>query len=422
MKVFTRRALGLETAVTISSAESPESDVIGVDVAELFGEVDKEGHHAPNVDNSEQKIAIIEADMVTVQKIVDVLKKTGDEGATPVALAVAQENLQAIFARHGIKPGVNFAKEAVSKGQGAVTKEAIAYAQESMVTMAREGVVQGAKNLLERMKVNTQHAFRRRTTWRKEAMRLQKQLGSARGAPKAGAQYTNNIRIAYMTLGDQTVLHDGNAMHKNILQTQESLTGCGKFLEGLHSLYSWFNSEKGKVDFDEIAKAFPPSKFSRGMLSVTGPQALFGEETVISDFGGVSNTAEEMMAIMKTIKIQHVNVWKVKDLDIQPLAPLSINEMKNSIGAFVKIGDEIADLYNRLDREFVDYLVEHINQQSGDNVMDFVTSPIRFLRFQRTYQRLLSQVLAAIEHMFEINFKAATCMLGYYEWSLENNE
>lgn len=422
MKVFTRRALGLETAVTISSAESPESDVIGVDVAELFGEVDKEGHHAPNVDNSKQKIDIIEADMVTVQKIVDVLKKTGDEGATPVALAVAQENLQAIFARHGIKPGVNFAKEAVSKGQGAVTKEAIAYAQESMVTMAREGVVQGAKNLLERMKVNTQHAFRRRTTWRKEAMRLQKQLGSARGAPKAGAQYTNNIRIAYMTLGDQTVLHDGNAVHKNILQTQESLTGCGEFLEGLYSLFSWFNSEKGKVNFDDIAKAFPPSKFSRGMLSVTGPQALFGEETVISDFGGISNTAEEMMAIMKTITIQHTHVWKVKDLDIKPLPPLTINEMKSSIGAFVKAGDEIVDLYNRRDREFTKYLNEYYNQIEGNNQLDMLTSPIRFIRFQQLYTSLLGQVIDAVENMFDLNFKAATCMLGYYEWSLENNE
>lgn len=423
MKSIMRRALGLESAVDIAIASGEEvSDVAGMDVQELFGEVDAYDHHAPNTAEGDNGQAdAIYADMEFVQSVVDVLQAAGDEGASPTALAVAQEGMQAVFSRYGIGAR-GFAQEAASLGQAHATKQAIAYANESMAKIATEGIGESMVNVVNRMKANMQQFFRRRTTWRNEAIKLQKELSSANGQPKQGAAYSNRIRIAHMTTGDHTVLKDGKALLSSTRDVNSTMTAVVAFLTGLTSLYSWFNKEKGKVDFDKIAALLPESKYSPGMLSITGPQALFGEETVMSSFGGVSDNPEEMMAIMRQIAVKHVWVWRVKDLDITPLEPMTIDHMKSTIGDFVKIGDEILALYNRYDREMSRFTREQIRQHQQDGqIINMVTSPIRYFRFQRIYVRLLNQMIDAMATTLDLNFMAATSLLDYYRWSLENN-
>ncbi len=421
MKAAMRRSLGLESqAITIAASDEP-SDVVGIDIQELFKEVDAEGHHAPNViDGDDASIEIVCEDMEFVQKIVDVLKDAGDEGASPVALAVAQENMHSIFSRYGVAPR-GFAKEALDKGQAHATEEAIAYATESMNKICMEGIGNVATNTVNRLKANVQQFFRRRTAWRNEALRLQKSLSTAAGSPKSGAQFKNAIRIAHMTTGDQKVLSDGKLLLESVRGMGNTLSASQQFLTGLTSLFSWFNKQKGIVDFDKIASYLPESKYSEGMLSVSGPQALFGEEVTMSDFGGKSENAEEMMAIMKKIKIKHNLVWRVKDLDIEPLAPLDITHMKATIGDLVKIGDEILSLYNRFDAEIGKFIDELNRQEKGHVLADLVTSPIRFLRFRGTYTRLLDGMIQGLGTSLDLNFMAATALLSYYQWSLDNN-
>ncbi len=424
MKASMRRSLGLESeAIVVASSDEP-SDVVGIDVQELFGEVDAHDHHAPNVeDGDDSAVEIVCEDMEVIQSIADVLEAAGEEGASPVALAVAQESMQSIFSRYGVAPR-SFAKEAIDKGQAVATKEALAYAREGMLQIANEGVGDAITDTLNRMRVNTQQFWRRRTTWRAEAIRLQKSLQSATGTASDSVLYTNRIRIAHMTTGDQNVLTNGHEMLKAVRTVHSTLNGVVPFLTGLTSLFTWFNSEKGKVDFNAIAANFKESVYNRDMLSISGPVALFGEESVMSKFGGVSNTAEEMMAIMRSIRFSHTYVWRVKDLDIQPLKPLSVQEMKDSIGDLVKVGEEIMDLYGRHDRELTRFYNELRNKtQNNDEIdLDMITSPIRYFRFRRAYVRILNTMLHFTEQAFDLNFMAATAMLDYYMWSLKNTK
>lgn len=422
MKASMRRSLGLESvAVTFASSDEP-SEVVGIDVAELFGEVDAHDHHAPNTeDGNGSSIEIVCEDMETIQTIADVLKSAGDDGATPVALALAQESMQAIFTRYGVKPRA-FAKEAIEKGQAHATKEALAYAAEGMAQMAKEGIGESIVNTINRLRANTQQFFRRRTTWRKEALKLQQALRSASGTPNDKATYSNKIRIAHMTTGSKDVLTDGNEMLKAVNVVHSSLNGAVPFLTALTSIFSWFNSEKGKADFNKIAANFKPSQHSDELLSISGPIALFGEETVMTKFGGVSENIEEMMKIMGSITIQHRHYWKVKDLESTPLKPLSIDEMNKSIDALVKAADEIYNIYVRNDEEMGVFYEEQRRKYSGGIDPDMIVSPVVFFRFQHIYLSILNHMLFAVKQALDLNFMAATSMLDYYMWSLKNNK
>ncbi len=422
MKASIRRSLGLESEATVIASSDEPSDIVGIDVAELFGEVDAHDHHAPNVEDADDSaVEIVCEDMEVIQSIADVLEAAGDEGASPVALAVAQESMQSIFSRYGVAPR-GFAKEALDKGRAHATKEALAYAKEGMQQIAQEGLGEAITNTINRMRVNTQHFWRRRATWKAEAVRLRKSLQTASGTPSETATYSNKIRIAHMTTGDQNVLTDGDEMLKAVMSVHNSLNGAVPFLTGLTTLFSWFNSQKGKVDFTSIASHFKESVHNRDMLSITGPIAMFGEETVMSKFSGQSDNAEEMMAIMKSIKFQHVYLWRVKDLDVQPLKALSIEEMKSNIDALVKAGEEIHDIYNRFDKEMGRFYAEAANKMSRSFDLDMVTSPIRYVRFNHHYVRILNIMNTAVKDALDLNFMAVTALLDYYMWSLKNSK
>lgn len=422
-----RRSLGLESIVSQTFASSDEAnDTVGLDLTEILEGVDS-ASDLQNLDNAtpaelgDTDYGAAQADVETVCSIVEVLEDSGEEGASETAVKLAQEVISNILSKHGVKMRAP-AFEAIAGGRATLTKETISIAKEGVGEMLK-GIGRALANTAERMRVNVRQAFRYRTAWRKDAVALREMTKSSVGSPSDTAKYNKRVRIAHMTMGDQTVVASADKMHDHLLQVHNSLTGVVHFLQGLVSLYSWFNKEKGKINFDKIADNFQPSQHAKGMLSVSGKDAIFGEEMVISDFGGVSDNVDEMMAIMKRVSVQRITVWRVRDLDIgEGLAPVAIADVRRQIDTLIRLGEEVVDLYNRYDREIGPFISESYNRQNTDFDIDMIVSPIRFFRYHGQYMRLLNAMIYAVNEMFDLNMKAATCLLDYYKWSVKHNK
>lgn len=398
-------------------------DTTGV-MESVLSAVDSTSSEATNQINetTADEIDDVGNDIEAAQGYVDVLEQSPPEGASEEALAVAQVGLEAIFNKYGVPMKAVIARESADYSARVATFETIAMANEGIAEMVKS-FAESCGNVIERMQVNMKDTFRRRAAWLKEANILRSQLNNASGAPREGAKYTNRIRVAHMTLGNQTVLTSGKDMLSAVDTVEVSMNGLVGLLDGIGSLFTWFNKQKGKVDFTHCTSNFEPSQFTRGVLSLSGSAALFGEETVINQITGSSENADEMMNIASKINIKHTYVWKVKDLQQPELPPLSIEEMKQGIEDLAKTGQVICNLYNRYDQEVVKYVQEMMNKNNPERFdSDMITSPIRYFRFNRIYKRVMMACIASINNGFDLNFKAATCLLEYWKWSVANNK
>lgn len=359
-------------------------------------------------------------DIEAAQGYVDLLEQSPPEGAAPATLAVAQVGLESIFSKYGIVMKV-VSQESADYSDKLATFQTIQMANEGIGEMVKS-FGESIKNVIDRIRVNMKDTFRRRAAWTSEAIKLRAKLHTATGAPMAGATYTNRVRVAHMTKGDQSVITDPKAMLKAVESVEVSLNGLSELIKGVASMYTIFNSNKGSVDFNKIANAFDTSEFSKDQLSLTGAAALFGEEITTPKFEGTSTDVKSMLAIAAGIKFNHTNIWKVGDLEQPALEPLDIQSMKSGVDDMVRVGQVICDMYNRRDREFEPYLAAMYDKANSGFDIDMVISPINYIRFNRLYKRLMYGILKTVESSFDLNFKAATCLLEYWKWSIANNK
>lgn len=374
------------------------------------------------INTTADEIDNVGSDIETAQGYVDALEQSPPEGASDDALAMAQVGLEAIFNKYSIPVKKRVvARESADYSNKLATFQTIEMANEGIGEMLKS-FGESCKNVIDRMRVNMKDTFRRRAAWLKEANALRAQLQKASGSPDPAAKYTNRIRVAHMTKGDQTVVTTGKEMLVAVDSVDAAMHGLVGFLEGIGSLFTWFNNQKGKMDFGACTANFEPSVFSKNMLSLSGTAAMFGEETIINKLSGSSDNPEEMMKIAAGIDINHTHVWKVKDLQQPELAPLSIAEMNSGIQDLITVGQTICDLYNRYDQDVVKWIQEMNRKAQAKYDIDMITSPIRWVRFNRIYTRVMWACIASIQNGFDLNFKAATCLLEYWKWSVANNK
>lgn len=396
-------------------------DTDGV-MSEVLGDVDSATPSAgADINSTTAEIDTVGTDIETAQGYVDVLEQSPPEGASDDALNMARVGLEAIFNRYNIPVKPVIARESADYNNKLATFQTIEMANEGIGEMMK-GFGESCANMLDRMRVNMKDTFRRRAAWLKEANALRSQLHQASGTPNPNAKYTNRIRVAHMTKGDKTVVTTGKEMLAAVDSVDAAMNGLVGFLEGIGSLFTWFNNQKGKMDFGACTANFEPSAFSEGMLSLSGTAAMFGEETVINKLSGATENPEEMMKIAATIDIKHTDVWKVKDLAQPELAPLSIAEMTAGIQDMITSGQTICDLYNRYDQDVAKWVQEMNRKAQANYDIDMFTSPIRWVRFNRIYTRVMWACIGSIQNGFDLNFKAATCLLEYWKWSIENNQ
>ena len=306
MKAIMRRSLGLESSVELTTGSSDEiSEVAGIDVQELFGEVDAEGHHAPNV------VERVLNDIDTVVEITDVLEKHPDGELSEASLSLAQETLNAIFSRHDVKTR-SISSERF-EGKRMTAKEVIAYATEAADEVGKK-YGNDLDTLIKRMTSEIDYITRTKQSWRNQAIKLRNAAGAVSGEP-TDALFTNRVTIAHMTKGDKTPLKSAGELQDIVNRMKDPVDGMVMMLSGVSSTFSSFlNQTKGSVDFDRVTASFEKSHFFPGTLSLTGPDAIFGEETVMDPVQGQTDNLPDMMKTLARAAIHHYSVWEISDL------------------------------------------------------------------------------------------------------------
>ncbi len=417
MKASIRRSLGLESEATVIASSDEPSDIVGVDVAELFGEAD--GFDQTLGDDAQSKML---NDVDEVITITDVLEGQPDTPLTDAALQLAQESLNAIFSRYGVKTR-SISTETID-GKRMTAKEVIAYATEAVDEMSKK---QGESldSLFKRMTSEVDYVTRTKNSWRNQAVSLRRKASAVTGDP-SDAKYTNRVMIAHMTKGDKTVLKSAAELQNIVTSMQKPVDGMVLMLKGVSSTFSSFlNQSKGAVDFDRVAASFEKSHFFPGSLSLTGPEAIFGEETIMEPVSGFTDNLSDMMGKLKRATITHNKVWELSDLGDISLPAKTVQEIQKEADLLVKIGEEINKqfvYFNGTVKPFVwelrrNFLIPYVNTTL--TTWHAYTSPIKFLRYRIRYSILLWKLVNAAQRIYRHNTKAASSMLAYYEWSLK---
>lgn len=389
---------------------------------------------AISVEELDAESAVLQADLTqeqfidrTTQNHLDELGAIVDSvsgaEAGPQTLAVAMERMDYIASQYNIQT-LGLAREgfvdmAVQKGtamKDEVLNRAYAVSQGVLKT-----TVQRLDNVMERLKVNMQATFKRAKTYTADAQKLKIRAEVLKNAElkNPDARYTNQIRIAHFTRGDQTVAASGTELLSSMETSYAAFQEVSKFMEKFDKIFTFGAKNKGAADFDELAGGLQDSKFFPHQFSLSGSDALFGEEFLVSKFAGESTNINEMIAIIRGIQISHEYIWRVKELEHQELPAIDPRSMLRDIDKLQQAGQyiyEFSKSWEVMIGRYVRKASERASTPPWQN-LDFYMSPGNYLLYNNLYCNIILSMGSALAKAITTNEKAVLCLLSYYKWS-----
>lgn len=363
-----------------------------------------------------------------VQELTDIAQAVEQNETSVQTLAIAMERVDVLAEMYGIQTlGLGregFVENLTEKGIQAkdeVVKRAYAVAQGVMGT-----VIQRTKNTAARLAVNLRTLFTRATSYSKDATIIKERAKAlVNGTLKdPEATFSKQIHIAHFTRGDQTVASTGEELLQALVSNFAAYQKVGKFMERFQHVFSFKGINKGTANFDELAEGFELSRYFPHQFTLGGSDALFGEEFLLTQFAGEANTIEEMISIVRGMKVSHEYIWRVKELEHQNLPPVSPKEIARVMDKLSEAGAYVYEFSRTWEQTIGKYArnaSERASRPPWEN-LDFYKSPGNYLLYNQLYCRIILDLSSAVANAVATNEKALLCLLDYYKWSLNQHK
>ena len=360
-----------------------------------------------------------------IDELVTIAETVQNSEASPQTLAIAMERMDVLAGMYGI-PTLGMAREGFVDSmvqKGAQAKDEVVQRAYAVAQGVFQTVIQRMKNTAARLSVNLRTMFKRARTYSADANNIKQRAQALRNSQLTDpeAAFKRQIHVAHFTRGDRSIATTGSELLTNLAANHAAFQEVGNFMEKFQHVFSFRGANKGHADFDEMAKGFTQSRFFPHAYTLSGGDALFGEEFLMTEIAGEANSIEEMISVVRGIHISHEYIWRVKELDLAALPPLSPREISSDIDKMIEAGAYIYEFSRTWDQTIGKYVrnaQERATRPPWEN-MDFYKSPGNYLLYNRLYCNIILQLGAAIGDAIATNEKALLCMLDYYKWSLD---
>lgn len=348
----------------------------------------------------------------------------GAEAPAPETLAYAMERCDHIANLYGFEtPGLareGYAEMAVQKG--GEMKDAVLRRASDVSMGVLKTVVQRFRNTYDRLAVNIRTMFKRSASYTKDANTIKQRAAAMKQSTLAnsGAVYSNAVRVAHFTRGDHSVAASGREISTSMEASLSAFQAVGVFMQKFDHIFEFGAKNKGQANFDELAAAMQDSKYFPHQFSLSGPDALFGEEFLMTKVAGETTSIDQMIAIIRGIAVSHEYIWRVKDLEKPALQPRTPDEISHDIDEVMKAGQYVYEWCRTWEHTIGKYVAKAANRASTPpwQNIDFYKSPGNYLLYNQLYCNIILNLGTAIAKALTVNEKALLCLLDYYRWSL----
>jgi hypothetical protein len=363
-----------------------------------------------------------------LDELQDIATIIQENEASPQTLAYAMERMDCIASLYQIQT-LGLAREgfvdmALQKGtdmKDEVVRRAYKVSQGILAS-----ILQKFQNTVDRMKINVKSAFSSRSAHTRAAQKLKERCSVLRNAQliNPDARYTKQIHIAHFTKGDKTIIASGGEILHSLKTNYDAFKQVGHFMGKFADVFDFQEDAKGVVNFTQLAEGFVESKFFPHQFTLSGEDALFGEEFLLSEFSGQANNVRDMITIVRGMRTEHEYIWRVKELDHVTLDPVHPHTMARDIDRLSEAGAYIYEFCRNWDHIIGKHINNAMNRQNSmpwDN-LEFYGSPKNYLLYNRLYIRVIMSLGDATGKAISTNDKAIFCFLDYYKWSLDQFE
>lgn len=363
-----------------------------------------------------------------LDEISDIVTCVEGNETSAITLAYAMERMDTIASLYQIQT-LGLAKEgfvdmALQKGtdmKDEVVRRAYKVSQGILAS-----ILQKFQNTVDRMKINIKAAFSGRSAHTRAAQKLKERCSVLRNAQLINpeARYAKQIHIAHFTRGDKTIIASGGEILHSLKTNYEAFKQVGSFMGKFADVFDFQEDAKGVVNFTSLAEGFVESKFFPHQFTLSGEDALFGEEFLLSEFSGQANNVREMITIVRGMRTEHEYIWRVKELDHVELDPVHPHTILRDIDRLSEAGAYIYEFCRNWDHTIGKHIENAMRRQHSmpwDN-LEFYGSPKNYLLYNRLYIRVIMSLGNAIGEAISTNDKAILCFLDYYKWSVDQYE